>query len=51
VYALRAFLQYNSAFRILFFNSLVYRKYPNETALHAPLCARNAGGGLWLEKV
>ncbi len=50
VYALRAFLQYNRAFRILFFNSLVYRKYPRETAIHAPLCARNAGGGLWLEK-
>jgi hypothetical protein len=50
VYALRAFLQYNSAFRILFFNSLVYRKYPETAARLAPLCGRHPGGGLWLAK-
>lgn len=49
-YALRAFLQYNSAFRVLFFNNLIYRKYPDLTERLTPLCARNAGGGLWLRK-
>ncbi len=50
-YALRAFLAYNGAFEILFFNDLVYNKYAEETERQLPLCRKNTGGSLWLRKL
>jgi predicted O-methyltransferase YrrM len=50
-YLLRAFLQYNRAFKIVFFNTFLERFYEEEFAQHMPLCLKNTGGSLWLRKV
>lgn len=50
-YILRAFLQYNNAFRILLFNSFAgyhFKKYFEE---NMPLFLKNTGGSIWLQKV
>jgi hypothetical protein len=50
-YALRAFLQFNSAFRIVFFNTYLehfHRSYYEE---HLPLCLKNPGGSIWLQRL
>jgi len=49
-YALRAFLQYNDAFDIVFFSDLVYLKHVARTRELMPLCMKNSGGGIWLRK-
>ncbi len=50
VYFLRAFLQYNSAFEIIYFNHFVHRHFHDELAIKMPLCLRNCGGSIWLRK-
>jgi hypothetical protein len=49
-YALHAFLQYNQAFQITYFNHLVYRHYRELLREKMPLCAVNCGASLWLRK-
>jgi predicted O-methyltransferase YrrM len=50
-YLLRAFLMYNSAFDVLFFNDYFGQKF-SSLAEKGPLHFRqNPGGGLWLRKV
>jgi predicted O-methyltransferase YrrM len=49
-YMLRAFLQYNRAFEIIFFNAFFGLRYAETLAARTPLCAANPGGGLWLRK-
>jgi hypothetical protein len=49
-YMMRAFLQYNRAFDIIFFNAFFALRYPETLAARMPLCAVNPGGGLWLRK-
>lgn len=49
-YFLRAFLQYNSVFQILYFNSFMGQFYQNELERKMPLCLRNTGGSLWMKK-
>lgn len=49
-YFLRAFLQYNSVFQILYFNSFMGEFYQQELKHKMPLCLRNTGGSLWLKK-
>ena len=49
-YLLRAFLQYNPAFRIVFFNTFLEHFFEREFARHMPLCLKNPGGSLWLRK-
>ena len=49
-YMLRAFLQYNEHFRILLWNNFLYRKYRDLCLACMPLCAKNPGGSIWLEK-
>ncbi len=48
LYFLRAFLMFNSMFRVIFFNHYFSVKYPNQIT-GTPL-AKNPGGGLWLRK-
>jgi hypothetical protein len=50
-YFLRAFLQFNSAFQIEYFNSFVATLH--ERALHErmPQCLPRSGGSLWLKKI
>jgi hypothetical protein len=50
-YFLRAFLQYNKAFEILYFNSYIFEFHREILGEKMPLCLRNPGGGLWLRKV
>lgn len=50
LYMLRAFLQFNSEFEILFFSSLMYRRYPQYFEARAPLFRQNAGGNIWLRR-
>jgi hypothetical protein len=50
VYLLRAFLQYNDAFEIQFFNSFLNHYYRDRIASASPLWMRGPGGSLWLKK-
>jgi predicted O-methyltransferase YrrM len=50
VYALRAFLMYNSAFEIVFFNDAFAKLSRDLVQLHAPRVLDNPGGGLWLRR-
>jgi predicted O-methyltransferase YrrM len=50
LYALRAFLMYNSAFDILFFNHYFMKRFPDEANNPATPFAKNCGGGLWMVK-
>jgi predicted O-methyltransferase YrrM len=51
LYMLRAFLQFNSSFRITLFNTYLEARYPDYFHAHMPLCMRNPGGSIWLQKV
>jgi hypothetical protein len=50
-YILRAFLEFNEQFKIRFFNSYLFSKYPEWFRQHMPKCLENQGGSIWLEKV
>jgi Methyltransferase domain len=50
-YLLRAFLQYNNSFRIVFFNTFLEYFYPERFNAEMPLCMKNPGGSIWLRKV
>ena len=49
-YLLRAFLQYNSAFRIIFFNTFLEHFHEERFRAEMPLCLKNRGGSIWLRK-
>lgn len=51
VYAVRAFLQYNAAFEVLFFNDYFAKAHGPEVERDAPQMVGNPGGGLWLRKI
>ena len=50
-YAIRAFLQYNSNFEIIYWNNFVYHRLATELGKFMPLCLENEGGSLWLRKI
>jgi predicted O-methyltransferase YrrM len=50
IYILRAFLMFNPAFEILFFNDYFGRKHAEHARRTLPQFLENAGGGLWLRK-
>ncbi len=50
VYALRAFLMYNAAFEVMFFNDAFAKLSRDLVTLHAPQVLDNPGGGLWLRR-
>jgi hypothetical protein len=50
-YMLRAFLQYNDAFRIQFFYHFFERFHRDELAENTPLCLKSGGASIWLKKV
>lgn len=50
-YLLRAFLQFNSSFRVLFFNDLMARKYPSQMAAAFPGLEDTQASSIWLEKI
>lgn len=49
-YALRAFLQFNSVFRIEVMNTYLEHFHTRRFAEKMPLCLKNTGGSLWLRK-
>lgn len=50
-YLLRAFLQYNEAFKVVFFNNFLWKFHQEEILEKLPLCGKNPGGSIWLRKV
>jgi predicted O-methyltransferase YrrM len=49
-YAIRAFLQYNNSFEILYWNNYIFHQLGSELANLMPLCMENEGGSLWLRR-
>jgi predicted O-methyltransferase YrrM len=49
-YVLRAFLQYNCAFKVRIWNQFLGTFYPGELAENMPLCMRDIGASLWLQR-
>lgn len=50
-YLLRAFLSFNRAYEIVFFNTFLESLHREEFARDMPLCLRNEGGSIWLRRV
>jgi hypothetical protein len=50
-YLVRAFLQYNSAFKIRIWNQFLGSFHADLLRNAVPLCMKNIGGSLWLERV
>jgi hypothetical protein len=50
-YLLRAFLQYNTAFRVIYYNNYVRRRHSELLQKKMPICLENGGGSIWLKKV
>jgi len=49
-YLLRAFLQYNSSFEIVLFNTFLEIFHRDKFQEHMPLCLKNTGGSIWIRK-
>ena len=49
-YLLRAFLQYNDSFKIVFYNTYLQHILKNKFLDEYPLCLKNTGGSIWLKK-
>ena len=50
LYMLRSFLQFNSAFEIVYFNHYMANRHGAEVARVLPIAMRNPGGAIWLRK-
>jgi len=50
LYLLRAFLQYNSRFRVVLMNTFMEQFHEGFFRENMPLCLENRGGSIWLEK-
>jgi hypothetical protein len=49
-YLLRAFLQFNNSYEIVFFADYMHQRYKAWFEKHMPLFLRNPGGNFWLRK-
>ena len=49
-YLLRAFLQYNDTFEIVFFNTFMEHFHEEKFNSYMPLCMKNRGGSIWIRK-
>lgn len=49
-YILRAFLQYNKSFKIVFFNTFLEHFHEDRFKKEMPLCMKNKGGSIWIKK-
>lgn len=50
-YILRAFLEYNSQFRIVLFNTFLEHFYRSKLEKKFPLIYKNPGGSIWIKKI
>lgn len=51
IYFLHAFLMYNTDYKIIAFNSFLCENYHGWFMENMPLCLKNTGGSIWLEKI
>lgn len=51
LYGLRAFLMYNSAFRIEFFSDYFFQSFRSRIETDCPAMLQHSGGSLWLRKL
>ena len=51
LYLLRAFLQDNPLYRIVYFQDFLFHKHRGFFEKHLPLFLKNSGGNIWLQKV
>jgi predicted O-methyltransferase YrrM len=51
LYLLRAFLQYNSSFRVILLNTFLEHFFRDYFDANMPLCMRNLGGSIWIQKI
>lgn len=49
-YLLRTFLQYNSSFEIVFFNTFLEEFHEDMFEEKMPLCLKNRGGNIWIRR-
>lgn len=49
-YALHAFLQYNSAFEIVYWTNFIWHRFHEDLARSMPLCLENEGGSIWFRR-
>lgn len=50
VYLLRAFLQHSDTFRLKYMNTYMQHKYRDRYISDMPLCMKNTGASIWIEK-
>jgi hypothetical protein len=50
-YVLRAFLMFNTDFRVSFWNSLFAKCFTESIRAECPTFLRNAGASIWIERV
>lgn len=50
IYAVRAFLMYNREYEVVLFNHFLLNKNPKWFQDNMPLCTKNPGGSIWLQK-
>jgi predicted O-methyltransferase YrrM len=50
-YLLRAFLMYNTSFEIMYFNNMLYRRYPEILGQKMPDSMKDEGASLYIKKI
>jgi predicted O-methyltransferase YrrM len=50
-YLLRAFLEFNTGFKIRLFGAHMILRHPEWFRAHMPLCLKNPGGAFWMERM
>jgi len=50
-YVLRAFLEFNTGFKIRLFGAHMILRHPDWFRAHMPLCLKNPGGAFWMERM
>lgn len=50
-YYLRAFLEFNDSFEILYFNDYMRQFHADLIMAKMPLCLKNSGGSIWMKKI
>ncbi len=51
IYILRAFMQYNEIFKVLFMSTYAYNEFKQEITQKLPLFLNNPGGNFWIKKI
>jgi hypothetical protein len=50
-YILRAFLEFNSSFKVVLFNTMLSKMYPTLIEKLFPLALKNSGGSIWIKRI